>query len=209
MHLCMAGRAAIADVDQTIIQIAGVANGRQHNAACGDTGDTSVSMPLALLGNVSRSVPTNRPMRCLTTIGSPSRAAAAGWIAVPSGPGHRHSVLLALSARAEQGVTRADLRDDPAGMRQRHESPSCSRLVPRRSDQARDRIGGLRSRHEPGKCIDLIIHHQQRGSSWDQCAKAQAWVSPGRCDQFLTTCSLSILRSWVCCKASLNDLDPV
>jgi hypothetical protein len=29
---------------------------------------------------------------------------------------------------------------------------------------ARDRIGGLRSRHEPGKGIDLIIHHQQRGT---------------------------------------------
>ena len=33
MHLCIWVRAAIADDDQSIIQIAGVANGRQHDTA--------------------------------------------------------------------------------------------------------------------------------------------------------------------------------
>ena len=39
MHLCIWVGAAIADDDQPIIQIAGVANGRQHDAAGVDTGD--------------------------------------------------------------------------------------------------------------------------------------------------------------------------
>ena len=39
MHLCIWVGAAIADDDQPIIQIAGVANGRQHAAAGVDTGE--------------------------------------------------------------------------------------------------------------------------------------------------------------------------
>jgi hypothetical protein len=39
MHLCIWVGAAIADDDQPIIQIAGVADGRQHNAAGVDTGE--------------------------------------------------------------------------------------------------------------------------------------------------------------------------
>jgi hypothetical protein len=39
MHLCIWVGAAIADDDQPIIQIAGVANGRQHDAAGVDTGE--------------------------------------------------------------------------------------------------------------------------------------------------------------------------
>src|SRR5258707_11018395 len=51
------------------------------------------------------------------------------------------------------------------GMRQRHESPSCPRLAPWRSDQARARSHRrMRSRHESRQGIDLIIHHQQRGA---------------------------------------------
>src|SRR6202043_735292 len=66
---------------------------------------TSVSMRLAR-NCVSRSVPTNGLMRCLTTIGSPPRAAAAGWIAAPSLPAHHHCVCF---QRAEQIVAGADL----------------------------------------------------------------------------------------------------
>ena len=39
MHLCIWVGAAIADDDQPIIQIAGVANGRQHDAAGVDIGE--------------------------------------------------------------------------------------------------------------------------------------------------------------------------
>jgi hypothetical protein len=82
VHVCIWVGAAITDDDQPIIRVAGVANGRQHNAAGVDTGSTSVLMPLAR-SSVSRSVPTNGLMRCLTTIGSPASAAAAGWIVAP------------------------------------------------------------------------------------------------------------------------------
>jgi hypothetical protein len=85
MRLCIGVGAAIPDHDQPIIQIDGLANGRQHDAAGVDPASTSVSMPLAR-SSVSKSVPTNGLSRCLTTIGSPSRAAAAGWIAAPSLP---------------------------------------------------------------------------------------------------------------------------
>ena len=88
MQLCIRVGTAIAYDDQPIIQIAGMANGRQHDAAVWTPASTSVSMPLAR-SSVSRSVPTNGLTRCLTTIGSPSRAAAAGWIAAPSLPATR------------------------------------------------------------------------------------------------------------------------
>jgi hypothetical protein len=70
MHLCIWVGAAIADDNQTMIQIAGVANGGQYDAAGVDTGE---HQRVGL-------------MRCLTTIGSLSRAAAVGWIATPSVP---------------------------------------------------------------------------------------------------------------------------
>jgi hypothetical protein len=85
MRLCIGVGAAIPDHDQPIIQIDGLANGRQNDAAGVDTGEHSLSMPLAR-SSVSKSVPTNGLTRCLTTIGSPSRAAADGWIAAPSLP---------------------------------------------------------------------------------------------------------------------------
>src|ERR1700722_2880833 len=85
MHLCIWVGAAITNDDQTIIQIAGVANGRQHDAAGMYTGDHE---RVDAVGAQQRlQVGTNeRLRRCLTTIGSPSRGAAAGWIAAPSVP---------------------------------------------------------------------------------------------------------------------------
>jgi hypothetical protein len=85
MHLCIWVGAAIADDNQTVIQIAGVANGRQHDAAGADTGEHQ--RVDAAGAQQSLQVGTNeRADACLTTIGSPSRAAAAGWIAAPSLP---------------------------------------------------------------------------------------------------------------------------
>ena len=85
MHLCIWVGAAIAYDDQPKNQIGGVANGRQHDAAGVDTGE---HQRVDAVGAQQRLQvgPTNGLTRCLTTIGSPSRAAAAGWIAAPSLP---------------------------------------------------------------------------------------------------------------------------
>ena len=75
MHLCIWVGAAIADDDQPIIQIAGVANGRQHAAAGVDTGE---HQRVDAVGAQQRlQVGANeRADAGLTTIGFPSRAMA-------------------------------------------------------------------------------------------------------------------------------------
>jgi hypothetical protein len=159
MHLRIRVGAAITDDDQAIIQVAGVANGRQPTPLVWTPATTSVSMPLAR-SSISRSAPPNGLMRCLTTIGSASRGAAAGWIAAPSLP----ATIIPFAFRA-LCVAGADL--GMAGPECDNDMDHHHARAPRDGDQvrhARDRIGGLRRRHEPGEGIDLIVHHQQRGA---------------------------------------------
>jgi hypothetical protein len=60
MHLCIWVGAAIADDDQPIIQIAGVANGRQHDAAGVDTGEHQRIDAIGAQQNAARSAPAVR-----------------------------------------------------------------------------------------------------------------------------------------------------
>ena len=99
MHICIWVGAAIADDHQPIIQIAGVANGRQHDAAGVDTGEHQ------RVDAVGAQLPTNGLMRCLTTIGSPSRAAAARWIAAPSLPATAIPFAFSALNRGLRGLT--------------------------------------------------------------------------------------------------------
>jgi hypothetical protein len=74
-----------------------MANGRQHDAASVYTGEYQRVDAVGAQQRLEAG-PMKGLMRCLTTIGSPSRAAAAGWIAAPSLQGSRASVLFAGSS---------------------------------------------------------------------------------------------------------------
>ena len=111
----------------------------------------------------------------MTTIRSPSRAAAAEWIAAPSVPA---TAIPFAFTQLNRGVTGTDLGmtgpECDNDMNHHHARVSC------RGDQirhARDRIGGLRSRHELGEGIDLIIHHQQRGAPGIDVRKLRHGIS--------------------------------
>jgi hypothetical protein len=105
MHRCIWVGAAIADDDQPIIQIAGVANGRQHDAAGVDTGEhqrvdaVGAQQRLQVGANERADAVLDHdrfPLSC--RCGRMDRDAFA--------PGHQHSVRL---QHAEHGVTGADL----------------------------------------------------------------------------------------------------
>ena len=91
MHLRIWVGAAIADDDQPVIQIAGVPNGRQHDAAGVDTGE---HQRVDAVGAQQR-----------LQIGSPSRAATAGWIAAPSLPVTAIPVAFSALNRGLRGLT--------------------------------------------------------------------------------------------------------
>src|ERR1700726_4636906 len=83
MPLCLWVGAAIADDDQPIVQIAGAANGRQHDAAGVDTGEHQ--RVDAVGGQQRLQVGANeRADAVLDHDRFPSKSAAAGLIAAPS-----------------------------------------------------------------------------------------------------------------------------
>jgi hypothetical protein len=158
MHLCIWVGAAISDDDQPIIQIASVANGRQHDAAGVDTGehqraDAVGAQQRLQVGANERAgaVLDHDRFPCSRRRGRMDRGAFAS--------GRQHSVCL---QRSEREVAGTDL--GIAGPECDNDMNHHHARVSRCGDQighARDHIGGLCNRHELGKDIDLIVHHQQ------------------------------------------------
>jgi hypothetical protein len=153
---------AVADDDQPIIQIAGMADGRQHDAAGVDTGEHQ--RVDAVGAQQCLEVGANEGADAVLDHDRFPRSRRRGRMDRGALASRRqHSVCL---HRAKSGVAGADLgmtgpeRDDDMEHHHAHFSRGGDQLR-----HARDRIGGLRSRHELVEDIDLIIHHQQRVAS--------------------------------------------
>src|ERR1700704_2036813 len=85
MRFLVAVRAAIADDQQSVVRVGGMAQGREYNAAGGDPRqDQGLDAVGAHIR--SRSVPANALTRCLVTTISSASGATAGWIFAFSAP---------------------------------------------------------------------------------------------------------------------------
>jgi hypothetical protein len=93
MHLCIWVGAAIADDDQPIIQIEGLANGRQHDAAGVDTGEHG--RVDAVCAQQRLQIGANeRADAVLDHDGSPLSCRCGRMDCRTFAPGHHHSVCL-------------------------------------------------------------------------------------------------------------------
>ena len=131
MHLCIWVGAAISDDDQPIIQIASVANGRQHDAAGLDTRE---HQRVDVVGAQQRlQVRANEGADAVLDHDRFPLSRRRGRMDCGSfAPGHPHSVCL---QRAELEVTRADF--GMAGPERDNDMDHHRARVPRHAEQIR------------------------------------------------------------------------